>query len=377
MSPWIERQAAFIDHAVRAMGRRRAHQIGLWLVYTLLVFLLASVMLFAHALRHEARQLLRDAPELVVQRMEGGRHALLSADHLERLRGIRGVGRLFPRLWGYHYDPISRANYTLMTPHDDPPPPGRMIIGAGIARVRGLAVGDLFSLKGGDGHSRSLTVQGTFSAASELISSDLILMNEADLRPLLGIPEGWYTDLALTVAQPREVGKVAEKVLQRLPEARPILRAELLRTYHALFDWREGILLTLLSVVLLAFVILVWDKASGLGAEERREIGILKAIGWQTGEVLAMKLWEGTILSLSAFLVGYVLAYVHIFVAPAPLLAAMLKGWAVLYPAFVLPPRVDGLQVLTLFFFTVFPFIAAMMIPAWKAAVTDPDAVMR
>ncbi|NGZ05265.1 MAG: FtsX-like permease family protein [Magnetococcales bacterium] len=376
-TPWIERQAAFIDHAVRAMGRRRTHQIGLWLVYTLLVFLLASVMLFAHALRHEARLLLQDAPELVVQRLEGGRHALISETHLQILHGIRGVGTITPRLWGYYYDPVSRANYTLMTPPANPPPPGQMTIGAGVSRVSGLTSGDLFSMPGSDGIKRTLVVRDLLSAASELVSSDLILMNAADLRPLLGIPAGWYTDVALTVAQPREVNKVAEKVMQRMPDARPIQRQELLRTYHALFDWREGILLTLLGVVLLAFAILVWDKASGLSADERREIGILKAIGWQTGEVLAMKLWEGTLVSMSAFLIGYVTAYVHVFVTPAPLIGAVLKGWAVLYPEFVLTPRVEGLQVLTLFFFTVFPFIAALVIPAWKAAITDPDAVMR
>ncbi|MBF0213591.1 MAG: hypothetical protein HQM00_08505 [Magnetococcales bacterium] len=77
------------------------HQIGLWLVYTLLVFLLASVMLFAHALRHEAHMLLRDAPELVIQREGGTRHALISAAQMETLRGIHGVNRVTARLWGY------------------------------------------------------------------------------------------------------------------------------------------------------------------------------------------------------------------------------------------------------------------------------------
>jgi hypothetical protein len=44
---------------------------------------------------------------------------------------------------------------------------------------------------------------------------------------------------------------------------------------------------------ILAFAILAWEKASGLSADEKREIGILKAIGWETGDVLKMKFWEG------------------------------------------------------------------------------------
>jgi ABC-type lipoprotein release transport system permease subunit len=64
---------------------------------------------------------------------------------------------------------------------------------------------------------------------------------------------------------------------------------------------------------LLAFVIFVWDKASGLSAGERREIGILKAVGWETSDVIQMKFWEGAMISLTAFFTGVILAYVHVF----------------------------------------------------------------
>lgn len=48
-----------------------------------------------------------------------------------------------------------------------------------------------------------------------------------------------------------------------------------------------------------------------------------------------------------------------------------------LYPRFELTPVVDGFQVATLFFFTVFPYTVATIVPIWRAAVTDSDAVMR
>ena len=50
---------------------------------------------------------------------------------------------------------------------------------------------------------------------------------------------------------------------------------------------------------MLAFAILAWDKASGLSAEEKREIGILKAIGWETGDIIRMKLWESLLIALA------------------------------------------------------------------------------
>ena len=82
-------------------------------------------------------------------------------------------------------------------------------------------------------------------------------------------------------------------------------------------------------------------------------------------------------ISLAAFMLGYLLAYLHVFYSSAVLFEPVLKGWAVLYPDFTLVPFVDGLQLATLFFFTIFPYVLATIIPVWKASVTDPDAVMR
>jgi ABC-type lipoprotein release transport system permease subunit len=377
MKIWFERQRGLIDFSVANLGRRRGRKLGLFLAYTLLVFLLASVVLYGDALRREARLLLADAPELVVQRLSAGRHDLLPAEWLEKVQGLRGVRAAEGRLWGYHYDPAVAANYTLQVSSTTPLKSGQAVIGAALARTRSLAVGDVLSLRAFDGRPYAFTLAGVLDADSELVSADLMQVNAADFRAFFGISPGVYTDLALRVSNPREVRTVAEKVLQRLPGARVIARDEMRRTYEAAFNWRQGLLLTVLSVVLLAFALLAWDKASGLSAEERREIGILKALGWETGDVLRMKLWEGALVSLSAFLAGYVLAWLHVFYADAPLFTAVLKGWSVVYPHFTLSPQVDVAQIATLFFLTVLPFIAATVVPVWRAATLDPDEVMR
>lgn len=41
-----------------------------------------------------------------------------------------------------------------------------------------------------------------------------------------------------------------------------------------------------------AFVVLVWSTASGLSAEEFRALGILRAVGWRSRDVLELKAWE-------------------------------------------------------------------------------------
>jgi len=126
-----------------------------------------------------------------------------------------------------------------------------------------------------------------------------------------------------------------------------------------------------------AFIILAWDKATGLSADEKREIGILKAVGWETADILLMKFWEGTTVSLTAFFLGIFLAYLHVFHTSATLLAPILKGWSVLYPQFRLAPAINGYQIAVLFFLTVIPYTVVTIVPAWRSATIDPDSVMR
>lgn len=377
MNDRLRRQRYLIDFALFSLGRRKWRTAGLFGVYAMLVFVLASTMLFVGALRQEARLVLAGAPEITLQRLVAGRQDLIPPGYLEKIGRIRGVQKTWTRLWGYYYDPVVKANYTFMVPEAEPVAAGEVIVGPAMARARGLVPGNLIALRSYTGRLFNFKVAAVLPQASELMSADLVLIGAEDFRAFFDFPAGHFTDIVLSVANPAEVRTVAGKLTQILPDARPILRDEVLRTYGALFDWREGIVLTLLSAAMLAFAILAWDKAAGLSAEERREIGILKGIGWETADVLAMKAWEGALVSLGAFLLGYLAAWLHVFHGEAALFRPVLQGWAVLYPHFRLTPQVDGLQLVTLFFFTVFPYTAAVLVPIWRAAITDPDAVMR
>ncbi|MBT3206047.1 MAG: FtsX-like permease family protein [Gammaproteobacteria bacterium] len=376
MIDFFRKQAYLIDFTLSSLLRRKGKNFGLLLVYTLIVFMLASVMLFTHSLRKEAGIILQQSPEIIVQRLVAGRHALIPSDYIEKMGRLRGVTSKKPRLWGYFYNPVVKANYTVMAPDHLELSTMEVIIGAGIARTIGLGIGDYFTLRA-QNDTFSFEVKDILDKDSELVTTDLVLISQKAFRIITGIPEGQFTDIVLSVRNPREVRKVAEKLVQKLPDIRPVLREEILRTYDSIFSWRQGIVFVLLIGALLAFVIFAWDKASGLSAEEKREIGILKAVGWESGDILHMKFWEGVIISLSAFILGYLAAYLHVFYSSAVLFESVLKGWATLYPQFRLVPFIDGLQIATLFFFTIFPYVVATIIPIWKASVTDPDAIMR
>lgn len=374
---WIERQRYFLDFTLSALWRRKWKNLALLLVYALVIFLVSSVIFFAEALREEAKTILKGSPDMIVQRTVAGRHALMPLSYLETIKAIRGVRSVTPRLWGYYYHPLSRSNYTLMVSEDFPYGDRGVEVGQGVLRTLKAVPGDRLYLKAFNGETVVLNIEKTFAAPSELVTADLILMSENTFRRLTGIPLGFATDLAATIRNQKECPIIAEKIAAMLPDTRPILREEILRTYSSLFDWRSGYALVLLTGAVLAFFIFAWDKATGLSAEERAEIGILKGIGWDTSDVLTMKFWEGCVISLTAFLLGIMAAYIHVYLCSAPFFEHALKGWATLYPSFRLKPSFDMYQLTVLFLLTVFPYSFITLFPAWKVATTDPDIVMR
>ena len=377
MRPPLQRYRNILEFALSSLLRRKGRNLALLGVYTLVVFVVASLIFFVQALKSEARTLLVQAPDMVVQRMMAGRHDLMPAERIAAIQGIRGVEEVQARLWGYYYDPVFGGNLTVMATEDPTLAADSVWVGPGVARSMRVREGDLISLLSYGGVPTLFTVQKVLPGESELVSSDLILVSPQDFRSFFNLPVGLATDLAITAGNPRELPTIATKIVAQFPDARPILKSEILRTYEAIFDWRGGLLVVVLGSAVLSFVIFAWDKATGLSAEERKEIGILKSIGWESTDVLLLKFWEGVVISLTAFLGGVLRAYAHVYFFSASLFEHALKGWSVLFPHSRLLPTVDAYQLTLLFFLTVLPYTAATLAPCWRAATTDPDAAMR
>lgn len=373
----IERQRAFLDYTLSSLVRRKAKNGALILAYALVVFLVASVMFFARALRTEGRAVLAGTPELLVQRLLAGRYDTIHADYADAIRAIRGVGQVEPRLWGYYFNRAVGATFTVLGRADFAHAEDEIVVGPAVARAWTNGKDGRYLFRTAKGDAAGFTPVDVLPEESRLVAADLVLMSEAAFRRVFAMPEGQYTDLAVSVRNPQELQTVTEKIQRDFPDTRPIQREEILRTYESVFEWRGGLVIVIFASAALAFFIFAWDKATGLSAEERHEIGILKALGWDTADVLAMKFWEGLAISLTAFLLGTIAAYGHVFLADAGLFAQALKGWSVLYIDFPLSPDVSPTELLTLFFLAVAPYTFITVIPTWRAAITDPDTVMR
>ncbi|NJL13483.1 MAG: FtsX-like permease family protein [Microscillaceae bacterium] len=341
-------------------------------IYALVVAFFASVIFFTDALRQETQATLQKLPELWVQKLAGGRLVPMPLTMADSMRTFRGIKQVIPRIWGYNYDAPTGAVLTIIG-SDSLPKGLRKIaqsssarsqeppawVGAGLLRLRGLAVGESLTLLNDQGQLLSFEIRGTFESEARLLTHDLVVVPPVSARSLLGLAPEFCTDLGIEIHNPQEISNIGRKIDQRFAGLRVVSLPQLQATYAALFGWRGSLFLYGGMLSLLAFLILAWEKAAGRSREDQHLLGLLKALGWEISDVLWFKFWEGFLISFQALLLGLLMAYIHVFWAQAPLLKPLLAGWSVLYPDYPLLPTLRPASVLLIAVLALFPYLVA------------------
>ncbi len=402
MNSALEKQLNLLDYALASLWRRRLKNSSVLVVFTAVIFLVASFHLVTTALTETAGAVLRQTPEIVIQKMSAGRQEAIPVAYGEQLSRLFGIKKIVPRVWGYYFDEPFQANYTVLGVDPAAMPMGehlvqtllagawpgsaanQAVVGGAIRELLALSVApptveddfpdhSLFALHRPDRSLKLLSTVGVFRDETALLTADLIAMSLADARDLFQIPADLATDLCVYVHNPAEITNLARKIAAILPDTRVLTRPQIEQTYRVVFGWRSGFAAVCLLAALAAFVILAWDKASGLSPEERREIAILKILGWETADLLLVRCWEALIVALLAFVAGCTLAWLHVVFFEAALFRPVLVGWSVIHPPFALTPRIEVKDLLLLFVLTVLPYLAATVIPTWRGAVVPAE----
>ncbi|MBE0583828.1 MAG: FtsX-like permease family protein [Desulfofustis sp.] len=392
---FYNRQRNILDYGLGSLWRNRLKNGGVLLVFSFVIFMVASFSLVVGSLEQSAGRILESVPDITVQQLSGGRQTALRRDDVGAVADIFGISQVLPRVWGYYFDETNGANYTVIgdsrfggegelpglaiisgdktavSPRGIP-----VVIGQGIKRNMKLGDRRNFSFFRPDLSLMSFQVIGEFPGNTALVTDDLIVMDLDAARNLFNMHDDEITDLLVSVANPEEIRTIALKISEKLHGSRVITREQIGKTYRVAFGWRSGFGLVCLFCSVAAFIILAWDKATGLSPDQRREVAILKALGWQTGDVMTLRFWESAAVSCSAFLLGYSLAWTHLLFFDGALFSPVLLGWSVLRPPLQLVPAFRAEDILIIFSLSVLPFLAATVIPAWRSAMARPDSVV-
>lgn len=395
MGSGLRKHLNILDYTLMSLWRRRLKNLSVLLVFASVIFLVASFELATQALTDTAALALRRVPEITLQRLSAGRQVPVPMAYLERLHGIFGIRDIVPRIWGYYFDEVRGVNYTVMGIDSQrmpqagkidqvlaegsmPSPDERGWAVIGQAARAGLREkgSSLLSLFRPDLSLASFKVAGVFAPTTDVLTNDLIVVQLEDGRDLFQIAPELATDFLVYISNPDEVDTIAKKIKAALPDVRVLTRSQISRTYRVVFGWRSGFASVCLLTALAAFVIFAWDKASGLSPEERREISILKILGWETADILAIRFWEGVLVAGLAFLLGCTAAYIHVVFFNASLFSPVLLGWSVIRPSLRLVSSPELANFLLIFCCSVLPYLVATIIPAWRSASVPADSAL-
>ena len=253
-----------------------------------------------------------------------------------------------------------------------------MIIGDGVKKILQESYFDkYFNFIKPNGQIKKVDIVGTFTRDKSMETNDVMLVSKELAYEIFDLDRNLATDIVVSVQNKDEVETIATKLRTIYPEYKITTRDDLKRSYEEMFNYKSGLFLALFIVCLFTFFMVIYDKSSGLNSEEKREIGILKAIGWSTNDVLKWKFYEASIISSLSFLFGFILSFFYVYFLKAPLLKDLFYDASFLKPDFHIPFSLNFELMAIVFFICIPIYIAATIFPSWRASIVDADEVLR
>ena len=262
----------------------------------------------------------------------------------------------------------------------------QLVIGSGLARKLNLEVGavlpPIFRSGGGEKTPR---VTGIFQSDISPWQSRMILTTFESAADIFGQQE-LATDL-LVFCRRGQPEAIRSRILQSIPgpsteratSLQPSVtsRADLESLLPAGLGHREGVF-NLLFVVAFAVGILVILVTSGFGRSgRRREIGILKATGWQTDEILVRSLAESVLLGLASAAIAILVALVWLEWLNGFWIAGIFLAGVETQPAFQVPYILAAQPAALAVLVACLLVTTGSAYSTWRAAVTSPAEAMR
>ena len=387
---------AFFHFLTLLLFKQKSKHIGAVLISVIIIFLLSSVLFISSSLQQTLLGTLAQQPDFTVSRIEAGRAVNTPLSWLDQIVEIHGVSKVTPRIYGrYYFAPREKSflivgidffdeqnsdmlkkilqGLDLKTFLSKP----NMLVGEGVKNYLSTHYYDkAFSFKTPNGEFKSVNIYQTLPEKSRLIANDMILMPIELARSIFGLKENEVTDITFNVPNNAEWDNIVAKLHLLFYDVRVVEKREVKKAYENLYNYKGGLFLILYLISIVTFMMILYQRYSMVYSAERKEIGILRAVGWSINDVLKLKFYETAVVVLVSFILGVVLAYFYVFVWDAPLLNRIFLGGANLPNHIHLIPVVNFGILGSVFLFYAVPFMAAVLIPAWKIAVTPPKEAM-
>lgn len=387
----LTKHRALFLNAIRCALRNPVRSTTVILCLTALLAPFVTGIAISEGTKSQHRDTLQQGGDVYVTRDHYGSNAPIELHMIEQIRGIPGVTHVVPRIIGRTYVKGKFLAVLGMAPESlpssihvirgrQPQARNEVLLGEHAAVYASLNVGSRFSLM--KRPDQVFQIVGLLGSSFNPWTSNLLLMDFDDASDLFGL-SGRATDLSVKT-RPGYQGivdvmvRLSEEQAQRgLPPLRVQTRELIDRYSQRGFNIKAGVYTGFYCLVF-ALGIPAMGVISGFGlSERRREIGVMKALGWQTQEVLEMVALENLVLGIASvpFIVMVTAAWLHLFNG-AWISRFFIASMEVMIP-FAVPSKIFPVPVLLGTLLAMILTMVGSIYSTWRASIVPPLEAMR
>ncbi|MDN5054992.1 ABC transporter permease [Aliarcobacter butzleri] len=391
------KNSVFFNFIFLLLVKHKSKHFAIFLISIFIVFLTSSILFIKNSLQKEISQALENQSDFIVQKTIANKIKDIDISLIDEFYEINGVSKVTQRVYGQYYFMPENVYFTIIgidffeeTTNKDLKEllnflniskfleKDSMIIGNGVKKVLDkYAYFDSYDFKLENENSKNIKIFKDLPKEANLIANDLIIMDINIAKKILDIKLDFATDIVLDVPNPLERQNVKEQILLKESNIRILQKDELKKEYENMFNYKGGIFLILFIVVIFTFILVLYQRYSMISSNDKREIGILKAVGWSIKDIIKLKIIENFVVAFMAFIIGVIFAYIFVFILQAPILKNIFIGFSNIKNDFILNQNIKISNLITLFLFFMVPFLSAVLIPVWKIAVIDATKSMK
>src|SRR5574344_967050 len=378
----------FINLIFLLLHKQKTKYISIFILATLTIFLLSTVIFIKSSLQNEILKTLESHNDFIIQKEFGGRIFDIENQLEDRLRNIYGVKNITKRVYGRYkflsedvYFTIigvdfSNLNKELKNLGLQNISKDEMIVGFEVDNLlKKYKYTNYYDFFLPNKEIKKVKIAKVLEKESNIISSDIIILDINLARDILGINRDFSTNIAFDVPNELERANIKQK-LQRLDlDLNIIQKEDILKKYETIFNYKGGVFLILYLVVLFAFIMILHQRYSQVSINERKQIAIFKAIGYSVRDIIKMS--ENFVVASLSYLFGVLLAYFFVFILNAPILKNIFIDFSNIKNDFIIYPYIEFSTFVTLFLFFMVLFLSSVLIPVWKISAINPYESLR
>ncbi len=391
------KNSVFFNFLFLLLIKHKSKHIAIFIISILIVFLISSVLFISNSLKKEVFSTLNNQSDFIIQKTNNGKIFDTPISWVDDFSSINGVKNVQQRVYGLYYFMPENIYFTivgvdLFEEHtnknikellsilniSDFLRNDSMIIGNGIKKIFDkYHYFDSYDFKLLAKQSLNVKIFKDLPQEANLVANDLVIMDINLAKKILNISEDNSTDIVLNVPNDLEKQNIKEQLILKHSNIRILQKESLKKEYENMFNYKGGIFLVLFIVVIFTFILILYQRYSMISSNDKKEIGILKAVGWSIKDIIKLKIIENFIVGFMAFIIGIIISYIFVFILNAPILKNIFIGFSNIQNDFILNPNIDFTIIVTLFLFFIIPFLSAILIPVWKIAVIDANESMK